>query len=269
MPSGFDYKKVLVIGATSGIGKGLAEKLLQEGRNVIIVGRRESLLDDFIQANKHYGPTIDKYVFDVTKLGETAAWAKNVTSEHPDLDAVWINSGVQRGFNFSDPETVDLKVFEQELSTNYTSVVYITQAFLPHLIKKKNAAVIYTSSGLAFVPWSRCLNYCATKAALHHFAIGLREHLRSTGVRVIEAIPPAVQTELHDAKHQPDIAGGASIGMPLKDYIEEQWAGIIKGNEYDEYPVENAARWYGAIEPTRKKLFKLLPQGPAGQNFSL
>lgn len=53
------------------------------------------------------------------------------------------------------------------------------------------------------VPLGRCPNYCATKAALHHFCISLRAHLKDTSVRVIEIMPPAVQTELHDEKYQP------------------------------------------------------------------
>ncbi len=61
---------------------------------------------------------------------------------------------------------------------------------------KKNSALIYTSSGLGLVPLPRCPNYSASKAALHHFLICLRLHLKETSVRVMEIFPPAVQTEL-------------------------------------------------------------------------
>jgi short-subunit dehydrogenase involved in D-alanine esterification of teichoic acids len=101
---------------------------------------------------------------------------------------------------------VDLGLFDTELVTNYTAPVHLTKAFLPSLIaQNKPTALMYTTSGLAVVPLGRCPGYCATKAALHHFLIPLRTHLKETNVRVIEIAPPAVQTELHDEAVQPGI----------------------------------------------------------------
>lgn len=55
---------------------------------------------------------------------------------------------------------------------------------------------ISTTSGLAYVPIIRCVNYCATKAALHQFILVIREQLKDTGskIKVIEIVPPAVQS---------------------------------------------------------------------------
>lgn len=129
---------------------------------------------------------------------------RRVTREHPDLDAVLINSGIQRGFDFSKPDTVDLAMFDTELVTNYTAPIYLTKAFTPFLkAQDKPTALMYTTSGLALAPLGRCPGYCASKAALHSFCITLRSHLKDTGVRVIEILPPAVQTELHDEAVQP------------------------------------------------------------------
>jgi short-subunit dehydrogenase involved in D-alanine esterification of teichoic acids len=54
-----------------------------------------------------------------------------------------------------------------------------------------------------------------------HFILCLREQLKKSKVKVIEVFPPAVQTELHDEKHQPDIQNGGSIGMPLDEFMDE------------------------------------------------
>ncbi|KAL9619517.1 MAG: hypothetical protein Q9160_005880 [Pyrenula sp. 1 TL-2023] len=67
----------------------------------------------------------------------------------------------------------------------------------------------------------RAPNYSASKAALHSFILVLREQLKGSKVKVIEIYPPAVQTELHDEKHQPEIRNGNKIGMPLADFTEE------------------------------------------------
>lgn len=84
----------------------------------------------------------------------------SITKEYPDLDCVFLNSGkydacqrlircgsdnctgIQRGFDFTKPESIDLKVFENEILTNYTSFVYLTTAFLPFLLGKKEETSI-------------------------------------------------------------------------------------------------------------------------------
>lgn len=60
-----------------------------------------------------------------------------------------------------------------------------------------NGANPSTTSGLALVPIVRCANYCASKAALHHYILCLREQLRGSSVNVVELFPPAVQSMLH------------------------------------------------------------------------
>lgn len=140
-----------------------------------------------------------------------------------------LNSGMQRSFNFAAPQSVDLDLLSSELTTNYLAHIHLTTAFLQHLqqlSKTQPAALVYTNSGLGLIPIVRCANYCATKAALHHWTLCLREQLKDdseSDVRVIELLPPAVQTELHDEKHQPDIKDGGSIGMPLQEYINATW----------------------------------------------
>ncbi|CUS15654.1 unnamed protein product [Tuber aestivum] len=262
----FTYRSILVFGATSGIGYGLSEKFLAEGRKVVLVGRRKDRLEEFIgrYEGKYGKERMGYYVFDVTRSEEIGSWVEKVTKDHPDLDCVFLNSGIQRGFNFSKPSTVSMPLLQSELTTNYTSHIYLTHAFLPFLLEKRSASLMYTTSGLALVPLPRCPNYCATKAALHQFIISLRLHLKGTGVRVLEIMPPSVQTELHDEEVQPDIKDGRLLGMPINDFIEETWAMLMEGNAYEEFPIGPAKEWYAAVEPGRKYILSKMPQAPAG-----
>ena len=134
-------------------------------------------------------------------------------------------------------------------------------AFLPYLQQRSNtspAAIAFTTSGLGLVPLLRCGDYCATKAAMHHFILVLREQLRteSPNVRCIEVIPPAVQTELHDAKYQPDIKDGRNFGMPLDEYASRTWAKMIDGK--DQIPVGSPEPFFekGAFEDQRQEAFR-------------
>ena len=251
------YKKVLVIGATSGIGLAYAEKVISDGKKAIIVGRRKENLDDFV--NKHGKDNVDPIVFDITKLDQIPRFVGDVASKHPDLDAVIVNSGIQRGFDFSKPDTVDLSTLELEVTTNFIAYVHLTKALIPVLQKQeKETALIYTSSGLALVPLVKRLNYSATKAALHHFILALREQLKDGpgNIKVIEIFPPAVQTELHDKKHQPDIENGRQFGMPLDEFTEKSWAKLVQGEE--QIPVGFVEQAFDKFEKSRQETFHMM-----------
>ncbi|KAF2493306.1 NAD(P)-binding protein [Lophium mytilinum] len=250
----FHYNKILVIGATSGIGEAYAEKLIQDGKQVIVVGRRKDRLDPFV--SKHGKEHVEAIQFDIKLLNQIPKFALDVTSTHPDLDCVLLNAGIQRAFDFSKPETVDLSILDEETLTNYTAFIHLTLAFIPHLQKQPgNTSLIYTSSGLALVPVARFLNYSASKAALHHFLLCLREQLADGPgrVKVIEIFPPAVQTELHDKNHQPDIKGGRAIGMPLDEFVEESWAKLVRGD--DQIAVGMAEAAFNGFEDLRQGTF--------------
>lgn len=67
------------------------------------------------------------------------------------------------------------------------------------------ATYLSMSSGLAFVPLIRCPNYCASKAALHHFVLSLRAQLKDSKIKIIEIFPPAVQSALSSGFNQGNV----------------------------------------------------------------
>ncbi|KAL4924586.1 uncharacterized protein BDV17DRAFT_300890 [Aspergillus undulatus] len=256
-------KVILIIGATSGIGKAIACRVVAANIPLVISGRREENLQEFVRG---YGSDkVKSKVFDVTNLDQIPQFASEVLTENPDIDCIFINSGIQRPFDFSKPNTVDLSIFDAELLTNYTSAVYLTKAFLPHLqAQKKGAALIFTTSQMALVPMMRCPNYGASKAALHHFILALRTQVKDGpgDVRVGEIYPPAVQTELHDAKHQPDLKDGHLIGMPLDEFTDEVWGALGRGE--GQIAVGSAKEIFDAFEPKRQGIYEEMTRTLAG-----
>lgn len=69
----FPYKKVLVIGATSGIGEALAARIVEEGSSVIVVGRRKEKLEEFV--HKHGKDKASAVPFDITEMDKIPAFA--------------------------------------------------------------------------------------------------------------------------------------------------------------------------------------------------
>ncbi|KFY00243.1 hypothetical protein V490_01426 [Pseudogymnoascus sp. VKM F-3557] len=222
----FPYKHVLLIGATSGIGKAMAERLVSEGVKVTAVGRRKDALEEFEKA--HPGLASGAAI-DITQLDKLPGFAKHITEASPDIDCLFLNAGMQRPFDFSKPESVDLSVFNAETTVNYTSLVAVTHAFLPFLIAKAGpSGIIFTGTHLSIVPAAQLPGYSASKAALNVFAMCLRDQLRDTQIKVTEIAAPAVKTELHDYM---GVEVGRNLGMPLDKFTEDAYQGLLTGED--------------------------------------
>jgi len=101
---------------------------------------------------------------------------------------------------------------------------------------------------------------------MHHIILVMREQLASySNMKIIEIFPPAVQTELHSAKNQPDIMNGEQIGMPLEEFTEEAWKGLENG-EVD-IPVGMARKRYEGLERTRLEMFKEVVEAMKGKGL--
>ncbi|KAI0009456.1 short chain dehydrogenase [Xylariaceae sp. FL0662B] len=254
----FRYRTVLMVGCTAGIGVALAERMIANGSFVIAVGRRKERLDAFVA--KHGSDKAASSQFDITNLDGIKPWAQNLIDTYPSLDCVVLNSGIQRPVNFAKPNDIDLPLVQQEIVTNYTSYVTMITHFLPHLQGRQPqpAALVAVSSGLGLVPMPRCSNYCATKAAIHSLMWSIRAQLEhdegSKHIKVIEIIPPAVQTELHELQEDLRVKGHANMGMPIGDFLREAWAGLEAGD--DEIPVGMARTNSAQYEALRKEKFK-------------
>ena len=122
----------------------------------------------------------------------------SIVSQYPDLDCVFLNSGVQHQIRLSRPAEVDLDAFHAEMSTNFSRLVDLSTKFLPHLLQKPfPTALIFTGSLLAFVPAVTVPAYSASKAALNTYIYCLRRQHQGSNVKIIEISPPLVQSKSH------------------------------------------------------------------------
>lgn len=169
------------------------------------------------------------------------------------------NSGIQRGLDFTKPESIDPSKIDLEFTTNYFSYIYLLKQFLPHFLSLPAGtprSLYFVSSGLGLVPLLRCGNYSASKAALHHLVLVLRQQMsdaKQHDLKIVEIYPPAVQTELHDEKHQPDIKNGGQIGMPLAEFTSKTWDAMCQ--QKDDIPIGTSEPQFKAIEVPRRKEF--------------
>jgi len=182
----------LITGGATGIGFSLAEAFVKAGNEVIICGRRAHKLEEA----KDKLPQIHTKICDLSKEKERKLLYDWVRSNFKDINVLVNNAGIQRMIDFKKG-THDLIDGEDEIEINLKAYIYLSAYFIPLLLRRKEAAIINVSSGLAFIPLAAVPVYSATKAAIHSFSLSLRHQLRDSSIRVFEIIPPIVDTELY------------------------------------------------------------------------
>jgi uncharacterized oxidoreductase len=202
---------ILITGGGSGIGRGLAEAFHKLGNHVIIAGRRKQVLDETTSAH----PGITSALLDIEDPATIKSFATKLIADYPTLNVVIHNAGIMRPEDLlNHPE--DISTAEATITTNLLGPIRLTAALLPHLQKQPHATIMTVSSGLAFTPMAATPTYSATKAAIHSWTQSLRYQLKSTGIEVLELVPPYVQTELMGSAQASD-----PRAMPLKDFLAE------------------------------------------------
>ncbi|GIK02005.1 hypothetical protein Aspvir_006048 [Aspergillus viridinutans] len=241
------YKHVLLIGATTGIGRAMADRLIQAGVKVTAVGRRKDRLDDFVQ--KHGEQMASAVPFDISLVENIPKFAAEIIDSYPDVDCLFVNAGIQLPFELDDRGQFDLMAFNQQMNVNFSSLVALTHAFLPFLIEKKSpTSIIFTGSNVAIIPAAPLPAYSASKAALNVFTLCLRDQLQNSNVAVIEISPPAVQTELYEI--------GSKVGMPLDTFTELAFEGLVAGQDQIVIGNIGPAETFNAIIDQRRKAFE-------------
>lgn len=197
-----NFNCALVTGGGGGIGKAIAEYFLSKGKKVLICGRTEANLASTYKEIKCAG----YYVLDTGDISKIPDFIKKVTKEHPDLDCLVNNAGVQRPLQVlkDDPAELLAKA-DNEIDINIRGPMHLAVGLLEHFKSKPAALIINVSSVLAFIPFS-IINpvYNGTKAWLHSWSMALRVQLKDTNVKVVEIAPPQVGTDLHRDREDPD-----------------------------------------------------------------
>lgn len=197
---------VLITGGATGIGFALAKQFHAAGNQIILVGRREDVLQQAA------AQLLDSRVAvaDVANAEDRA----RLVRDFPDVNILINNAGIQFTKRF---DTQNDDEIAQEINVNLTAPAQLTLAFLPILTAKSEAAVVNVSSGLAIVPKETCALYCATKAALHSFSHVLRWQMENSSVRVFEILPPMVATPMSQGK------GHANLKISPDELAAEFW----------------------------------------------
>lgn len=187
-------KVILITGASSGIGKDAAFKLIKEGHIVYGAARRLRNMDDLVQAGGH------AIELDVTKTDQIKAAVDRILQEQGKIDVLFNNAGYAV---YGAVETVDISDAKRQFDVNIFGLAEMTKAVLPAMRKQKSGTIINTSSmgGKMYTPLGAW--YHATKHALEGWSDCLRLELKAFNIDVVVIEPGGIATEFGDVMYDP------------------------------------------------------------------
>jgi len=201
---------ILITGGCTGIGLQLAKTFLGMGHGVIVLDKHQEKLDAAKAEHKDF-QTIH---VDIASDEGRKTLKDKILSEFPQIN-VLINNAVclPQLPPLKDTTERDWELHKLEFQTNLIAPMHLSALLLPHLQQKPNAMIMNVTSIFAFFPLITHPTYCANKAALHSFTQSLRFQLRDTSVRVVELIPPVVESP----SLPPELKGK---GIRVEEFVE-------------------------------------------------
>jgi short-subunit dehydrogenase len=169
--------RVLITGASSGIGAETARRLARRGDDVVLVARGREGLDKVAKAIRDQGGFAVVETADVTDRDEITRAVDRAAEQLGGLDAVVVNAGAAAYGLFKDTSPEDV---ERTLAVTFTGAVNTVRAALPHL-ERTNGTLVATGSVAGKYPQPLLATYSAAKHALRGFIESLRLELRATG----------------------------------------------------------------------------------------
>lgn len=188
-------ERMLITGASRGVGRAIAERLAEPGREIVLHGRDEAALAETAAQVERRGASARIVTADFARPEQVQRMADSLAGS--ELYALVNNAGVAV---VKPVEQVTLDEWQQQIAVTLTAPFLLIQRLLPCLPRGASIVnVLSVAARQGFAGWSA---YCAAKFALDGFSQSLREELRPRGVRVISVYPAATDTRLWN-----DVAG--------------------------------------------------------------
>jgi short-subunit dehydrogenase len=204
-------KRILITGASRGLGRALVHAFVDAGAGEVIAGarRREDL--DALASER-----VTPVQLEVRNDGDVAALA-----DIGPVDILINNAGVA---GFGNPLTMDFAAIEEELAVNYLGVLRVTRAVAPSMIAKRDGMIVNIATAFAKVNLPIVGTYCATKAALLSLGQALRAYLSEHNIRVITVLPTTIDT---------DMSKGADVPKMTKEFVAAEILAAIREERHD------------------------------------
>ena len=190
-------KVVWVTGASTGIGKAIAEKFSKEGCIVVVTARRKSRLVRIVSEIKFAGREASAFVCNVMSERSVFLTAKRIREKYGTIDLLINNAGATVFKSFLETKTQD---YNNVIDTNLKGPFICMKAVLPQMIKKKHGSIINILSVAASTAFENSAVYSASKAGMSAMANCIRTEVRRYDIKICNIFPGAVDTAMWESK---------------------------------------------------------------------
>lgn len=181
--------KIIITGATKGIGRAIAEKFASEGFDVAVCARSEADLATFKkELEGKYGVAVLTKTADMRQKADVLAFADFVKQHWGEVDCLVNNAGVYLSGEIVDEPDGQL---EMQIETNLYSAYHFTRAMLPTMLVKGSGHIFNMCSIASLIAYPGGGSYTISKFALLGFSKVLREELKTKGIKVTSIMPGA------------------------------------------------------------------------------
>ena len=188
-------KKIWITGASSGIGKSVAEKFANEGWKVAVSARRKELLDELAK-----NTNIVSFPLDVTNRNQINEVFKNILDNFGDLDICLFSSGT---YEPKDEQNIDPDKIKNVINVNFLGVIDCVKSVERYFKDKKSGHISIVSSIAGYRGLPNSSGYGPSKAALTNFSESIYFDFKKFGVRVSVVSPGFIKTPLTDKNEFP------------------------------------------------------------------
>jgi short-subunit dehydrogenase len=248
--------RVLVTGASRGLGRAIAEAFAWRGATLGLVARSESELRSLVE---ELPPAEHKIL--IADVSDRSQMAGAVEAFAP-IDVAVANAGVARYLKFPD---LPLDEAERMTAVNWLGTLYTVHPALPSMIERGSGSVVIVSSGAGLRAFPQASIYGATKAAQLVFGRALQHELDGTGVNVTLVMPGELETHLHD--HQRDELPDwrqDKYALPARPLAERVVKAVESGQPEVYYPGSiKALRMFQGVSPSMADRILRLMRGKA------
>lgn len=184
--------RVLITGATAGIGYKIAEKALEEGKEVIITGRQSKTIDQAQESLQiKYGAKVEGWCVDFTKAEETHRFIQSAFNAQTLPEILIFNAG-----QYAEGPMHELGDghIEPQLRLHFLHIIEALQTWLPWMKEKRGGHIICMNSIISLEPRRTAPAYSVSKAALLTYLRALQPELIPHGIRVSQLLPSSTQS---------------------------------------------------------------------------
>ena len=194
------FRNILITGASSGIGEGLARAYAQHGVTLFLSGQNESRLNAVANVCRNLGAIAVPNPINVCDQTAMTQWIKNICTTHP-LDLVIANAGISGGFAGQSLDQIadDYKIFD----TNLNGVLNTIYPAIPTMASQKSGQIVIISSLASFVPMPSAPAYAASKAAIRFYGEALASKLAHHSISVSIICPGFIKSRMTEKNSFP------------------------------------------------------------------